>query len=223
MLSTPPAPKACGQGSTSPRRGGGANSRCGSFAPWPPMADSTSRTSPAPTTNAGGDMGSPRRHRNPLRTNILAALSLASAPLSTAQLCRTLPDLPLDGSDRCYPAVHEHVYRQLVALERAGIVSRESTRGRNVLWALLHGEGGERESVCTKTDLNLCCLVEVGQCNCLASYRRARRMNAPDTSTPPAETSADQPCRRAQPTTSAPATSSPGSGTLGRPVSTVAR
>lgn len=114
-------------------------------------------------------MGRPRRHRNPLRTTIIAALSLASAPLSSAQMCRTLPDLPLDGSDRCYPTVHEHVYRQLVALERAATVSRESTRGRNVLWALLRAEGDERESVCTKTDLTLCCLVEVGQCNCLAS------------------------------------------------------
>lgn len=133
------------------------------------MADSTSQTSPAPTTNAGGDMGNQRRHRNPLRTNILAALIHAAAPLSTAQLCRTLPDLPLDGSDRCYPVVHEHVYRQLVALERAGSVSRESTRGRHVLWALLHAEGNKHESLRTETDLTLHSLVEAGQYPCPAS------------------------------------------------------
>ena len=82
-------------------------------------------------------MGNRRRRRNPLRAAIISALGQANVPQTTAQLCRALPDLPLaGGGDRRYTAVHEHVYRQLVGLERTCDVVRESTAGRHVLWAL---------------------------------------------------------------------------------------
>ncbi|MDM2448182.1 hypothetical protein PP556_25305, partial [Mycobacteroides abscessus] len=86
---------------------------------------------------SSAQMGNRRRRRNPLRAAIISALGQANVPQTTAQLCRALPDLPLaGGGDRRYPAVHEHVYRQLVGLERTGDVVRESTAGRHVLWAL---------------------------------------------------------------------------------------
>lgn len=61
------------------------------------MADSTSQTRPAQTTNAGGDMGNPQRLRNALCANIVRS-GHAAVPMSTAQFCRTLPDLPRDGN-----------------------------------------------------------------------------------------------------------------------------
>lgn len=73
-----------------------------------------------------------------MRAAVISALRHANVPpQTTAQLCRALPDLPLaGGGDRRYPVVHEHVYRQLVNLERTGDVVREPATGRHVLWAL---------------------------------------------------------------------------------------
>ena len=91
-------------------------------------------------------MGNRRRRRNPLRAAIISALRHANVPQTTAQLCRALPDRPLaGGGDRRYPAVHEHVYRQLVGLERTGDVVRESATGRHVLWALPPAKPGVRQ------------------------------------------------------------------------------
>lgn len=97
---------------------------------------------------ASAQMDNRRPRRNPLRAAIINALRQANDTQTTAQLCRALPipDLPLaGGGDRRYSAVHEHVYRQLVGLERTGDVVRESATGRHVLWALPSAKPGVRQ------------------------------------------------------------------------------
>lgn len=79
-----------------------------------------SQTSPTPPTSTGGAiMGNHRRIRDALREAAIAALREAAAPVSNAQICQALPDLPVAGRDRCDPVVHQHIYRQLVGLEHA--------------------------------------------------------------------------------------------------------
>jgi Fe2+ or Zn2+ uptake regulation protein len=61
-----------------------------------------------------------------LRKQLLDVLAAATEPLTTAQLRSQLPDADV--------AVNEHVYRNLVVLERRDRVRRLRPGGRHVAW-----------------------------------------------------------------------------------------
>ena len=49
---------------------------------------------------------------------------------------QALPHLPLPGAQGVYPAVQEHVYRQLGWLQKAGVVERVASAERDAMWTL---------------------------------------------------------------------------------------
>lgn len=63
-----------------------------------------------------------------IREKLLAALNGSRRPLTTAQL-RTRVETQLEQ-----PIVIEKVYRNLIALERRGLVQRSDTTGRDAQW-----------------------------------------------------------------------------------------
>ncbi len=78
--STHPAQRACGRGSTFPKRVEVVSSRCANFDHWLPMVASMSQTSPTP--HRRGDHGQPP----PMREAGIAARREAAAPQSTAAI-----------------------------------------------------------------------------------------------------------------------------------------
>ena len=71
-----------------------------------------------------------------LREAAIVALRAAEHPLSTTELRQALPHLPLPGAQGVYPAVQEHVYRQLGWLQKAGVVERVASAQRDAMWTL---------------------------------------------------------------------------------------
>ncbi|TXI54051.1 MAG: hypothetical protein E6Q55_33720 [Mycolicibacterium mageritense] len=85
-------------------------------------------------------MDNPREGRNTMRQNIIAILSAADEPLSTAQVYAALAQCLTTSSVHRHPATHERVYRQLLSLQRNGTVQRTSKHGRHVCWSMATGQ-----------------------------------------------------------------------------------
>ena len=85
-----------------------------------------------------------------MREAIIAILRAASEPASTAQICSALTQRPSVATAPCRPASHEHVYRELSKLERAGLAVRAARCGRHVSWSL--GDNRDRGSAGTTTE-----------------------------------------------------------------------
>lgn len=70
-----------------------------------------------------------------LRDDLLAQLRTARWPLSTAQLQRHAARVPTPGATVPLAPIREQVYRVLCALDRDGLVARQSAKRCGVVWS----------------------------------------------------------------------------------------
>ena len=78
-----------------------------------------------------------------LRDDLLAQLRAASRPMSTTELRRNAPKVPVNGLRTLVAPIREQIYRVLCALHHDGLVTRDTGQGRGVIWAPAPGAADE--------------------------------------------------------------------------------
>ena len=78
-----------------------------------------------------------------LRDDLLAQLRAASRPMSTTELHRNAPKVPVNGLRTLVAPIREQIYRVLCALHHDGLVTRDTGQGRGVIWAPAPGAADE--------------------------------------------------------------------------------